>query len=151
MRVTRRAVAGLMAGAILAFPAAVSAQTDGPRLTSPVRASVDDLAPTRTYSAPYLLIDPANERNVVASAVEMRTRLCRLFRSTDAGQTWRLLDPLPGLPSYPFCFNTAGMQTETPIAWGRDSTLYYGLNGWDTQDGGQRANISVLVAKSTDL
>ena len=74
-----------------------------------------------------------------------------VYRSTDAGQTWRLLDPLPGLPSYPFCFNTAGMQTETPIAWGRDSTLYYGLNGWDTQDGGQRANISVLVAKSTDL
>ncbi|HWI03615.1 MAG TPA: sialidase family protein [Acidimicrobiales bacterium] len=148
---TPRALAVLIAGALLAVPAAVGAQTAEPRLTTPVRATVDDLAPTRTYSAPYILIDPSNERNVVASAVEMRTRLCRLFRSTDAGQTWRLLDALPGLPSYPFCFNTAGMQTETPIAWGRNSTLYYGLNGWDTQDGGQRANISVLVAKSTDL
>ena len=148
----RKLAAGLLAAAVLATPAALSAQTsDGPRLTSVIHATDDDLAPTRTYSAPYLLVDPANEKNVVAAAVEMRTRLCRLFRSTDAGQSWTLLDPLPGLPSYPFCFNTAGMQTETPIAWGRDSTLYYGLNGWDTQDGGQRANISVLVAKSTDL
>jgi hypothetical protein len=151
VRRATRIAASLAAAAIVAVPASVGAQTPGPRLTSPVRATVDDLAPTRTYSAPYLLVDPANERNVVAAAVEMRTRLCRLFRSADAGQTWRLLDALPGTPSYPFCFNTAGMQTETPIAWGRDSTLYYGLNGWDTQDGGQRANISVLVAKSTDL
>jgi hypothetical protein len=146
-----RAVAGLLGAAVLAAPAAVGAAGSEPRLTSVIHASVDDLAPTRTYSAPYLLVDPANERNVVAAAVEMRTRTCRLFRSADAGQSWKLLDALPGLPSYPFCFNTAGMQTETPIAWGRDSTLYYGLNGWDTQDGGQRANISVLLAKSTDL
>jgi hypothetical protein len=152
VRGARKLAAGLLAAAVLATPAALSAQTsDGPRLTSVIHATDDDLAPTRTYSAPYLLVDPANEKNIVAAAVEMRTRLCRLFRSTDAGQSWTLLDPLPGLPSYPFCFNTAGMQTETPIAWGRDSTLYYGLNGWDTQDGGQRANISVLVAKSTDL
>lgn len=151
MRRATRVAAGLAAAALFTVPAAVGAETAEPRLTTPVRASIDDLAPTRTYSAPYLLVDPANERNIVGSAVEMRTRLCRLFRSTDAGQTWRLLDPLPGLPSYPFCFNTAGMQTETPIAWGRDSTLYYGLNGWDTQDGGNRANVSVLVAKSTDL
>ncbi len=136
---------------VLAAPAALGAATEGPRITSPVRATVDDLAPTRTYSAPYLLVDPANKKNIVASAVEMRTRNCRLFRSTDAGQSWKLLDASPGLPSYPFCFNTAGMQTETPIAWGRNSTLYYGLNGWDTQDGGNRNNVSVLLARSTDL
>ena len=139
-----------VAGA-LAVPAAVGAATTEPRLTSVARATVDDQAPTRTYSAPYVLVDPTNEKNVVASTVEMRTRTCKLLRSTDAGQTWRILDALPGLPSYPFCFNTAGMQTETPIAWGRDSTLYYGLNGWDNQDGGQRGNISVLLARSTDL
>ncbi len=151
MRRASRALAGLFTVAVLAAPAAVSAAPSEPRLTSPVQATVDDLAPTRTYSAPYLLVDPANERNVVAAAVEMRTRTCRLLRSADAGQSWKLLDALPSLPSYPFCFNTAGMQTETPIAWGRDSTLYYGLNGWDTQDGGQRGNISVLMARSTNL
>ncbi|HEX2063782.1 MAG TPA: sialidase family protein, partial [Acidimicrobiales bacterium] len=31
------------------------------------------------------------------------------------------------------------------------STLYYGLVGWDDSDGGQRGNISVLLARSTDL
>ncbi|HVL26635.1 MAG TPA: sialidase family protein [Acidimicrobiales bacterium] len=150
-RAVRVAAVGA-AALVLAAPATVSAQSGGgPRLTSPVRATADDLAPTRTYSAPYLLVDPSNPRNIVAAAVEMRTRICRLLRSTDAGATWKILDSLPGLQSYPFCFNTAGMQTETPIAWGRGSTLYYGLNGWDTQDGGQRANISVLLAKSTDL
>ena len=152
MRRATRAAAVLAGLVVLAAPAAVSAQSSSePRLTSVVRATVDDLAPTRTYSAPYLLVDPSNKKNIVAAAVEMRTRICRLLRSTDAGTTWKILDALPGLTSYPFCFNTAGMQTETPIAWGRDSTLYYGLNGWDSQDGGQRANISVLMAKSTDL
>ena len=151
MRGLTRGAALLGAALMLATPAVVGAQTGGPRVTPPVRATVDDLAPTRTYSAPYLLVDPANKKNIVASAVEMRTRLCRLLRSTDGGQTWKLLDALPGLPSYPFCFNTAGMQTETPMAWGRDSTLYYGLNGWDTQDGGNRGNQSVLMARSSDL
>lgn len=152
MRGLTRGAALLGAVIVLASPAVVGAQTaGGPRVTPPVRATFEDLAPTRTYSAPYLLVDPSNKKNVVASAVEMRTRLCRLFRSGDGGQTWKLLDALPGLPSYPFCFNTAGMQTETPMAWGRDSTLYYGMNGWDTQDGGNRGNQSVLLARSTDL
>lgn len=146
-----KAAALIVAATVLAAPVAVGAATSEPRSTSVVQASVDDLAPTRTYSAPYLLVDPANKKNIVASAVEMRTRICRLFRSTDAGQHWKLLDALPGTPSYPFCFNTAGMQTQTPLAWGRNSTLYYGLDGWDAQDGGQRANISVLLARSTDL
>ncbi len=54
-------MAALAVAGVLAVPAAVGAATTEPRLTSVARATVDDQAPTRTYSAPYLLVDPANE------------------------------------------------------------------------------------------
>jgi hypothetical protein len=127
------------------------AAADAPRITRPVQATLEDLAPTRTFSSPYLLVDPNNSNNVVASAVEMRTRTCKLLRSTDSGISWKMLDASPSPASYPFCFHTSGMQTETPLAWGRDGTLYYGLVGWDHSDGGQRGNLSVLLARSNDL
>ena len=128
-----------------------AASSDPPRMTRPAHATLEDLAPTRTYSSPYLLVDPSNSNNVVASAVEMRSRTCKLLRSTDSGLTWKLLDASPSPASYPYCFHTSGMQTETPLAWGRNGTLYYGLVGWDNQDGGQRGNLSVLLARSSDL
>ena len=127
------------------------AAADAPRMTRPVQATLEDLAPTRTFSSPYLLVDPNNAANVVASAVEMRTRTCKLMRSTDSGLTWKILDASPSPASYPFCFHTSGMQTETPLAWGRNGTLYFGLVGWDDSDGGQRGNLSVLLARSNDL
>jgi hypothetical protein len=90
---------------------------------------------------------------IVASAVEMRSKICYLMRSTDAGVHWTTLPSLPALASYPFCFTGNAGNTESPIAWGRNHTLYYGLLGYGEQDGGasRSANMSVLLARSTDL
>ncbi|HEX2064414.1 MAG TPA: sialidase family protein, partial [Acidimicrobiales bacterium] len=83
--------------------------------------------------------------------VDMRARRCGVVRSTDGGQTWDRPDASPSPASFPFCFHTSGGVTQTPLAFGRDGTLYYGLVGWDTQDGGARGNHSVLLARSTNL
>jgi hypothetical protein len=129
-----------------------------PRVTASVRATGEDLAPTRTYGAPFLAVDPENPNTIVAATPEMRTRTCRFMRSLDAGRTWRLMDAFPSPQSYPFCFHTSGTSTQTPIAFGRDGAVYYAMNGWDQQDigtGGDHpgtyANFSVLVARSNDL
>lgn len=159
-RVRGLALAGV--AALLAVPSgSVAAQeTDGPRLTRSVHATVDDVRPTRTYSAPYMLLAPDHPLTVVASTVEMRARTCHLLRSTDGGQTWTLLDASPSLEDYPFCFHTSGMTTMTPMGWGRDGTLYYALSGWSDADvegdpsgghSGVRGNLSVLLARSDDL
>lgn len=128
------------------------------QVTQSERVTHEDLAPTRTYASPSVLIDPDDPNTVVAGSVDMRTRRCHVVRSRDAGQTWTLLDASPSLESYPFCFNTSGITPLTPMAWGRAGTLYYGMTGWDTQDsgeadphGGTSGNVSVLLGRSDDL
>jgi hypothetical protein len=136
----------------------IAAGATDPRVTAAVRATGEDLAPTRTYGAPFLAVDPENPDHIVAATPEMRSRTCRLMRSLDAGRTWKLMDAFPSPQSYPFCFHTSGTSTQTPIAFGRDGAVYYALNGWDNQDVGSGAdhpgtyaNFSVLVAKTGDL
>jgi hypothetical protein len=141
----------LMAFAVSLLAQGMAAAQQSPTLTEAMRATEDDLVPTRTYSAPFLLVDPADDRTVVAGYVEMRSRVCGLLRSTDGGQTWIRPDALPAPPAYPFCFHTSGGVTQTPMAFGSNSTLYYAMAGWDEEDGGSRANISVLLARSDDL
>ncbi len=123
------------------------------QITAAERATADDPVPSRTYSSPFLLVDPDNPKVIVASAVEMRSKVCYLMRSTDAGVHWTTLPALPALSSYASCFTANGGNTESPMAWGRDHTLYYGLLGYSEQDGGasRAANMSVLLARSTDL
>ncbi len=146
--------AGFAALTLLAIvPSATSAATNDPlRISKPVNMTKADLAPTRTYGSPFLLVDPHNKMNVVAATVEMRSRACLVFRSADGGQTWRQLDNLPAAPSYPFCFQTSGSVTESPMAWGRNGTLYIAMAAWDVQDGGDaRGNLSTVVSRSTNL
>lgn len=137
---------------VLVGQGAAVAQEGSPTLTDAVHATQDDTVPTRTYSSPFLAVDPSNERNVVAAYVEMRTRVCGLLRSTDGGQTWTRPDALPAPATYPFCFHGSGGVTQSPIAFGSNGMLYYAMAGWDEQDGGQRSgNMSVLLARSDDL
>ncbi|HTJ74840.1 MAG TPA: sialidase family protein [Acidimicrobiales bacterium] len=138
-------VVAALAGQTAAFAASA------PRLTSAARVSADDLAPSRTYLAPFLAVDPENPRTIVASAVDARSRTCSTFRSVDGGTSWKKLDATPSPPSFPYCFYIAWMAAETPLAWGRDHTLYYALAGWGDEDGGQRFNKTVLLGRSTDL
>jgi hypothetical protein len=144
--------------AALAGCQGVATGASEPRVTASVRATGEDLAPTRTYGAPFLAVDPENPNVIVAATPEMRTRTCRFMRTLDAGRTWKLMDAFPSPQSYPFCFHTSGTSTQTPIAFGRDGAVYYAMNGWDQQDvgagadhPGTYANFSVLVAKSADL
>lgn len=123
------------------------------QISAAERATAADPVPSRTYSGPSILVDPDNPNVVVASAVEMRSRTCYLMRSTDAGVHWTTPGALPALSSYPFCFTSNAGNTESPLAWGRNHTLYYGLLGYGEQDGGasRAANMSILLARSTDL
>lgn len=144
---------------LLALPLAAAAQ-DGPQVTRSVQATDDDLAPTRTYSSPFVLIAPDDPLTVLASTVEMRDRTCHMLRSRDGGVNWTLLDESPTHPDYPFCFQTSGMTTLSPMAFGRNGTLYLGMSAWGTQDetgdtstghGGTRGNLGVQVARTDDL
>jgi hypothetical protein len=146
------ALAGL-ASLALAQGAASAATNDFPRLTQPVNATKADQDPLRTYSGPFMAIDPENTNNIVASFVDMRTRRCGLMRSTDAGQTWRKLDASPGTTSYPSCLSNNSNIFQGPLAFGRNGTLYYGLAGWDVQDRavGSGGNVNILLSRSTDL
>ena len=157
----RRRLAALATVPVLALVAGqgmAAGQSAEGRVTQSVRATGEDLSPTRTYGAPYLAFDPENPEVIVAATPEMRTRTCRLMRTLDGGQSWKLMDALPSPDTYPFCFHTSGTSTQTPIQFGRDGAVYYALNGWDNQDlgvgsdhPGTYANFSVLVARSDSL
>ncbi|MGH9077456.1 MAG: sialidase family protein [Acidimicrobiales bacterium] len=156
-----------MAGMTLAVPGVAHAQTTAPaaasfqaqaakiiRLTKAAQVTKDEPVPTRAFTGPVMLADPSNPRIIVAATAELRTRVCYLARSTDTGRTWHILSALPAPGSYPFCTNVGGGLTQSPIAWGRNSTLYYALSGYDNADGGggyQAQNNSMLLARSTDL
>jgi len=122
-------------------------------LTKPVQATKGDEDPLRTYSGPFLAVDPANTNNVVASFADFRSRRCGLMRSTDAGQSWRKLDASPANSSYPSCMSNNSNIFQGPLAFGRNGTLYYGLAGWDVQDRavGSGGNVNILLARSNDL
>ena len=147
---TTRVLVALAAGlTILAGGGAFAA--DPPVLTTPVHVTKDDLNPVRTYSAPNLVAHPDNPNIVVGAFADLRTRRCGLIRTTDGGQTWRIPESSPSPSSYPSCNSNPRGSYQGMLAFGRDGALYYGLDGWDTQDGGIGGNVSMVVSKSTDL
>ena len=138
------------AGMVLAQGTAMAASA--PRLTKPVNATKADQNPDRTHSAPYLVVDPTNQLNVIGSYIDLRTRRCGVIRSTDGGQTWKQLDASPAAPAYPSCLSTSRNIFMAPAAFGRDGTLYVASPGWDIQDRAQSGgNSSIQLARSTDL
>lgn len=152
----RRPVVGVAAMVlVLSAAAGAAAQTgapDGPvGRTSPVKATATDTRPTRTYEPPSLLVHPTDPGTVVGATMELSSGECRLLRSHDGGRGWDQLDGMPSPPDFPLCFRGAiyGYLNETPIAWGRDNTLYWGINGF--HPGRQDRDVSVLVARSANL
>jgi Neuraminidase (sialidase) len=141
----------LFAVALVLLAQGAASAADPLRITSPVTLTRDDVNPARLYLAPALAIDPANPLHVGAAVTEMRTKSCTFMRSTDGGQTWVRPDAVPSLASYPFCLTNNRGAFQGQLAFGRDSTLYYALPGWDTADAGTRGNVSILVARSDDL
>jgi hypothetical protein len=139
----------LALGPALAIPAAAQQEL---RVTTPVRLTAEDARPSRTYQSPDMLLHPENRSTVVASSVEMRGQQCRLLRSNSLGQQWQLLDasPMPD-PDAEDCFHTWGTANQTPIDWGGDARLYYGLSSHPEEHGGPGKNVNVLVGRSDDL
>jgi len=148
-RRTRRL--GVLAVGLSLLAGGAASAADPPVMTKPVHVTKEDLNPARTYSAPNLLAHPDNPNIVVGAFAELRTRKCGLIRTTDGGTSWRILESSPALASYPSCNANPRGSFQGLLAWGRDDALYYGLIGWDTQDGGIGGNVSMVVSKSTDL
>jgi hypothetical protein len=100
-----------------------------------------------------MLADPTNPRIIVGATADLRSRVCYLVRSSDAGLTWHIVGPaVPGLAAYPYCTtaDNAGA-TQASIAWGRNNTLYYALGGYGNGEGAANGHSSVLLARSTDF
>ena len=119
-------------------------------LTTPVQATKNDLNPGRLYSPPTFAVDPDDNMRVLAAVADHRSRRCHLLRSTDGGQVWTMLEASPALASYPFCSHGQGGVTQTPMAFGRNGTVYLAMNAWDDQDGARRGG-AIVVARSRDF
>ena len=119
-------------------------------LTKPVHATKVDLDPGRLYSSPAFAVDPKNPLRVVAGVADLRSRQCHALRSLDGGESWRLLESSPSPASYPFCSQGQGGVIQTPMAFGRDGTLYMAMGGWDDQDGARAAG-AIMLSRSRDL
>jgi hypothetical protein len=132
--------------AMMAVPGAGAAGP--PQLTKAVNATKADLNPQRTYSAPYLSVNPNDHDIIVGGFIEFRARKCGLIRSTDAGATWRILESTPEISSQPYCQAANSNIFHAPVAWGRDNALYLATHAWDETT---RTQTSIIVAKSTDL
>ncbi|MDQ6726758.1 MAG: glycoside hydrolase [Actinomycetota bacterium] len=144
------AAAGLGVLAMLFVGQGAAGAADPIRVSSPVQATKFDNSPSRQYGTPDVAVDPENPLNLVATLPELPTKRCGLMRSTDGGVSWTRLDGSPSTPSYPFCLMQGNSNvTQGLLAFGRNHTLYYALDGWDTQDGD--VNGSVFVGRSTDL
>jgi hypothetical protein len=144
----RFVVLGAAAGA-LAMAAMPGAGAAGPpQLTKPVHATKGDLNPQRTYSAPYLSVNPDDPDIIVGGFIEFRARKCGLIRSTDAGQSWKILESTPEIKSQPYCQAANSNIFHAPVQWGRNNSLYLATHAWDETT---RTQTSIIVAKSTDL
>ena len=149
--------AGLVAMVSIPQNATGAANTESSgirRLTAAVQMTKDDPLPTRSFTGPTdMLVDPVNPRVIVAATADLRTRVCYLVRSGDAGVTWHIVGPaVPGLKSYPYCTtaDNAGA-AQASIAFGRNGTLYYALGGYGPGEGAANGHSSVLLARSNDL
>jgi hypothetical protein len=150
MRTSFRRLAVIAAtgmAALVALPGSGSAAS-APQLTKPIDATKADLNPQRTYSAPYLAVNPDNPDIMVGGFIEFRARKCGLIRSTDGGASWKILESTPEIKSQPYCLANNSNIFHAPVAWGRDNALYLTTHAWDETT---RTQTSVILAKSTDM
>lgn len=152
------ALAAQSSGLDYAFRRATIAEQDVQvkRLTRGVQMTRDEQGPARAFSAPTrMLVHPTNPRIILAATANLRTRVCLLVRSENAGQTWQILDGLPAPLAYPYCTTSDPGVNQGAIAWGRGGMLYYALLGYGDGEGprgmGVSVRASVVLARSADL
>ncbi|MFP5317134.1 MAG: hypothetical protein ACLGI2_02440 [Acidimicrobiia bacterium] len=144
----KRLAALAAAGAMLVAHGAALAADEPLRLTKPVNATKADLSPGRTYSPPGFAVHPDNPKIIVGGFIEFRARQCGVIRSTDGGETWRILDSNPAINTQPYCQAANSNIFHAPVAFGRDGTLYLATHAWDETT---RTQTSIIVARSDDL
>ena len=135
-------------------PATFATQSVKPeRLTAAVQMTKDEAAPARAFTGPTsMLVSPDNPRIVVAATADLRTRVCQLLVSADAGHTWHFSKALPAPSTHPNCTNGSAGVAEASIAWGRNGTLYYAMNGFGPNEGTYaEGHTSMVLARTTDL
>jgi hypothetical protein len=143
-------LAAVIGGGFLLAQGVAGAQGAPIGLTKPVQATKANLDPGRMYSTPTFAVDPENSLRIVAAAADLRSRRCDVMRSLDGGASWTMLEASPALASYPFCSQSQGGVIQTPMAFGRNGTLYMASGAWDDQDGA-RASGAIVLSRSTNL
>ena len=164
----------LMTGATAAVAAAAAAAMAGPaaaqtattykhatfqeqdakieRLTSAVRMSKDEEAPARGFiGTADMAVHPDNPRIIVGATMDLRSRLCYLAVSKDAGRTWNHSKELPGAGPYPYCQNTTAGTPVVSLEWGSNDTLYYARQAYGDGEGPREGKASIMLARTTDL
>ncbi|MDP8938236.1 MAG: glycoside hydrolase [Actinomycetota bacterium] len=139
---------------IPAFPKARFAPQDAKveRLTGGVHMTKEEITPTRGFTAPTSMeADPDNPRLVVAATADLRTRVCHLLVSRDAGLTWTFSKKTPSPEGYPLCSNTTSGVAQPRLAWGSGGTLYYAMQAYGDREGPRDGKTSVALARTTDL
>jgi hypothetical protein len=122
------------------------------KLIAAANMTKDQEGPARAFTGPTsMAADPNNARIVVAATADLRSKICYLTVSKDAGRTWHFSEEPPGDPAYPFCTNTSAGTAHTAVAWGRDGTLYYARMAYGEGEGPRENKSSVLLARTTNL
>ena len=122
------------------------------RLTDGIHMTKEETAPTRGFTGPTsMAAKPDDPRVVVAATANLRTRLCHLLVSTDAGLTWTLSEERPAPAAYPFCTNLTAGVAQPHLAWGSDGTLYYAMQAYGEGEGYREGKTSIALARTTDL
>lgn len=122
------------------------------KLVAATQMTKDHEAPARAFTGPTsMVVNPENPRIVVAATADLRSRICYLTVSQDAGRTWRFSEEPPGDPSYPFCTNGTAGVPEAMVAWGRDGTLYYARMAYGEAEGPREGKSSAILARTTNL
>lgn len=138
----------------MTYPKVTFAQQDQQvdQVLSAVNMTRDAEAPARGFTGPSAMaVDPNNPRVVVAATADLRSRICYMTVSRDAGRTWNFSNELPGSEAYPFCTNlTAGVPT-VQVKFGSNGVIYYARQAYGDGEGPREGKSSILLARTTDL
>lgn len=122
------------------------------RLVGASQMTRDLEAPARAFTGPTSMVaDPENPRIVVAATGDLRSKLCYLTVSKDAGRTWHFSKEPPTDPAYPYCTNNTAGVPQMVVAFGRDGMLYYARQAYGDGEGTREGRSSIMLARTTNL
>lgn len=122
------------------------------KLIAAANMTKDQDGPARAFTGPTdMAVHPDNPRIIVAATADLRSKICYLTVSKDAGRTWHFSEEPPGDPAYPYCTNTSAGTPHAAVEWGRDGTLYYARLAYGEGEGPREFKSSAMLARTTNL